>query len=481
MRIPAKPETPPPQGMLSASTASPEMRGPTPGDKPTLGQRLKEARRALGLTQDALGGADFTKGFISLLEHDRARPSVASLERIAARLGRPVSYFLEGDQTALSSKVVEVLRSRGGVELARGSFATAVETFREMRRLAAGRHDDTAELAAAVGEGEALARAGRIDEARPLLEQACRRAGEAGAVHLECRARHRLAQVELGMGRHGRALALFRAALDAARTLDGAERSFVGEIQLDYGAALSRAGRLDDAAEMYREAGRLFEETTRPDRAGEALYGLGRALADGGDYDGAMRQFERARGLLEQHEDLRRLARVREETGTLLMRSGRPAEAVPHFAACLEAMERVQDAAGACRTLIEFARCLAACGEAVRAGEVGRRAVSRSREAGRPDDEARALAVVGSLAAAARDLKEAQRALAAAAEHCEAAGMSAELVGVYKGLGQVAALQGRYKDAARHHERAFALLQNLGPADIPSVLQPPPVGAATPE
>ena len=44
----------------------------TPAPKATLGQRLRDARRALSLTQDELGRPDFTKGFISLLEHDRA-------------------------------------------------------------------------------------------------------------------------------------------------------------------------------------------------------------------------------------------------------------------------------------------------------------------------------------------------------------------------------------------------------------------------
>lgn len=447
----------------------------------TFGQRLRAARRALGLTQDELGGPDFTKGFISLLEHDRANPSVGSLERLAGRLGRPVSYFLDGGSTVVSARFLDVLRSRGRAELTRHRFDAALETFLEMRRIAAGQKDGTVDLHAAIGEGEALLGLGRLEEARTRLEEVAGGAQAAGALSLECRASHRLAEIELRRGHSGRAAALSRSALDLAARFEGAETSLRGEIHLQLGTALCRMGRLDEAADAYREARRIFEEATQPDRVGEALYGLGTVMADDGDYDGAMLHFERAQGLFEQYQDMRNLSRVRDEAGALLMQMGRAPDAVEHFTASLAAKQRVHDGAGECRTLIEFARCVMACGDPARARELAERAVARSREAGLRDEEARAQALLGALAAAAGELKAAQHALAAAARHCEDAGLTVELVGIYKDLAHVAGLAGRFREATGYHERAFQLLQSVRPAEIAAAVRVAPAPAKTVE
>ncbi len=427
----------------------------------------------LGLTQDELGRPDFTKGFISLLEHDRAKPSVGSLERIAARLGRPVSYFLDGGATVLSAKFLDVLRSRGRAELTRRRFDAALGTFVEMRRMAVARRDALVELHAVLGEGEALLGLDRLGEAQARLRDACGRAQAAGTPFVECRASHRLAEIESRNGRYGRAVSLYRIALDLARRVDpgGAEPSLRGEIYLQLGTALSRVGRLDEATEAYGEARRIFEDATQPDRVGEALYGLGSVLAKDGDYDGAMLHFERAQGLFEQYEDMRNLSRVRDQAGTLLMQIGRPADAVEHFTASLAVKQHLRDVAGECGTLTEFARCLNACGDAARAKDLAERAAVRSREAGLHDEEARAQALLGALASAAGDLKEAQRALSAAAKHCEDAGLTVELVSIYKELAHVTGLAGRYKEATAYHERAFRLLQAVRPPDIAAAVQ----------
>ena len=404
---------------------------------------------------------------------------MASLARIAARLGRPVSYFLDGGETVISAKFLDVLRSRGRAELTHRRFDAALETFGEMRRVAAGRRDALVDLHAEVGEGEALLGLGRLDEARQRLQDAYGHAQAAGAPSLECRASHRLAEIESRAGRNGRAVSLYRTALELARRLDpgGAESSLQGEIYLQLGTALCRMGRLDEAADAYTAARRIFEDATQPDRVGEALYGLGSVLAQDGDYDGAMLNYARAQGLFEQHADLRHLAEVRVQAGTLLMQMGRPADAVEHFSASLAVTQRMRDAAGECRTLTEFARCLNACGDAARAKDLAERAADRSREAGLRDEEARAQALLGRLAAAAGDLKEAQRALSAAARHCEDAGMTVELVTIYKDLAHIAGLAGRYKEATGFHERAFKLLQAVRPPDIAAAVQPVPSAA----
>ena len=60
----------------------------------TLGARLRQARQARGLSQEALAQPEFTKSYISAIERGNARPSLKALELLARRLGVPVDEFL---------------------------------------------------------------------------------------------------------------------------------------------------------------------------------------------------------------------------------------------------------------------------------------------------------------------------------------------------------------------------------------------------
>ena len=60
-----------------------------------LGQKLLGARQEAGLSQRQLCGDVITRNMLSQIEHGTARPSMATLQYLAGRLGKPVSYFLE--------------------------------------------------------------------------------------------------------------------------------------------------------------------------------------------------------------------------------------------------------------------------------------------------------------------------------------------------------------------------------------------------
>ena len=70
-----------------------------------IGERLKQARLAAGLSQRQLCGDTITRNMLSQIENGTARPSMDTLKILAQRLEKPVSYFLEEEkspeQTAL--------------------------------------------------------------------------------------------------------------------------------------------------------------------------------------------------------------------------------------------------------------------------------------------------------------------------------------------------------------------------------------------
>ena len=95
-----------------------------------LGEKLKEARLEAGLSQRQLCGDTITRNMLSQIEHGTAKPSMETLKILAARLDKPVSWFLE-EETVVSP-------NQGAMEEARRFFdreefanaLTALEGYR---------------------------------------------------------------------------------------------------------------------------------------------------------------------------------------------------------------------------------------------------------------------------------------------------------------------------------------------------------------
>ena len=73
----------------------------------TLGERIRKLRKQQKLTLEALAGNELTKGMMSLIENNKANPSMDSLSYIAERLGVEASELLEEVSTQELRNVLE--------------------------------------------------------------------------------------------------------------------------------------------------------------------------------------------------------------------------------------------------------------------------------------------------------------------------------------------------------------------------------------
>lgn len=76
-----------------------------------LGQKIRQARQALGLSQRQLCADRITRNMLSRIENGSARPSMDTLAYLASRLGKSVSYFLE-EQAVVSPNMAVMEQSR---------------------------------------------------------------------------------------------------------------------------------------------------------------------------------------------------------------------------------------------------------------------------------------------------------------------------------------------------------------------------------
>ena len=73
----------------------------------TLGERIRTLRKQRKMTLEALAGDQLTKGMLSLIENNKANPSMESLSYIAERLGVEVAELLEEVSTQELREVLE--------------------------------------------------------------------------------------------------------------------------------------------------------------------------------------------------------------------------------------------------------------------------------------------------------------------------------------------------------------------------------------
>lgn len=76
-----------------------------------LGQKIRQARLQSGLSQRQLCGEFITRNMLSQIESGKARPSMATLQYLAGRLGKSVGYFLE-EEVAASVNIACMARAR---------------------------------------------------------------------------------------------------------------------------------------------------------------------------------------------------------------------------------------------------------------------------------------------------------------------------------------------------------------------------------
>jgi len=111
-----------------------------------FGRRVRDLRVGAGLTQAQLAGADFSKGFISLVETGRTRASLRAAQIFARRLGVPLADLLEdGERGDVAARL------RGLVARARRVESALADAERLRAELAGVRAELERELADGLG------------------------------------------------------------------------------------------------------------------------------------------------------------------------------------------------------------------------------------------------------------------------------------------------------------------------------------------
>ena len=334
-----------------------------------VGDRIRQARTRIGLTQAQLAQGRYTAAYISALERGLAKPSMAALTFLSERLGVSVPDLVTEERPVVGRLEADLLLASGKHQEALDRYDALLEAGVEDRRNRAELMRGRAEALHRIGHGGEAIRAASESaelfdalvapadaawarywlaaahyqednpaEARGILLQllAEERAGLLVAADFRFRLLAQLGNVEAWDGHSERALTY----MEEARTL------------LEDSSLRQRAGFLSGLALQYRRVGDL-ERSIRVGYESLALYraanaereeaalenNLGIAFMELGNGARAETHLARARELAERHADPRLLSEVAESEARLALARNDEALAADRARAALAAVD----------------------------------------------------------------------------------------------------------------------------------------------
>ena len=427
-----------------------------------LGERVRTLRVAAGLTQSQLAGERFSKEYISQIERGKTRPTEATVEWLAQRLGVDPALLSSGISTDQRTKLESAL-ARADALSAAHRYEEAVDVYRELRSDVASMGGASLELGILTGEAWALQEVGQVKEAIELLLRAREIAERDGHSDLELAdVLYRLAVCRYKLSSLSTAIALFDQALtlaersglpcDLLRSEILQRRSRCHRLLRDYAAAhddVERALELaQDLGDRPAVANAYFQASLLAQRQGH--YVLSRSYA------------QRAKELYDALNDERNVGRLLLMLGGLTLLLGDEDSAVVHLKASYSRALDTDSPADAAQALEGIARVHLNRGQYDQAEGLARQALDLLQ--GRDDylhEVCPSQLVLGRALMERGQLEEAEACFRAADAAAEQLASISHRTEAWVALGDLAARQGHDREAARLYRNAAEALQEI--------------------
>lgn len=400
-----------------------------------------------------------------MLEHDRVRPSLATLGVLADRLREPVASLL--DAPPLPAEQARAIIQRGESLLRQHRFTDAHEVFTAGASAARESGDPRLQIRVELGVGQALAGLRQFDLAERHLVQGRSMAESISDVELTAAAANALGFLAFRGRRFAEAREIFQSALDLLSASGARDSETRGKLLANLGRVYVELGLPGQAMQYLREGASALRGAADPVQRALLLFNLGVAAERQRAFAASHAYFDQAEALLKVHENVRLLGMVKRSLGLLHLEEGRLADAEGELVESRHLAQESHDDEGMAQTLVELARLRARTGavEAARRDAAEAEAIAR-----RIHDDAEAARAAAADAEALRAAGHLELAIARytqAIEAFERLGMAADLSSACRDLAYLRLARGEYDAAAQSFARAFDLLrQSTTPSSV---------------
>jgi tetratricopeptide (TPR) repeat protein len=419
----------------------------------TLGEKVRRARKSRGLTQRAVGGGTLSESFISMLEHDKVRPSLETLRLIAGRLGVPLADLLDADPPP-SRQVAAKIDLANGL-LRQHRYTEAIESFHEAERSAGAAPGGDVAFRIQIGVGQALTGLRQFELAERHLDRAGALAGGLGRPDLVARVASATGFLSLRKRDFPAARDAFTHALSQARSIVPVDAQFEGSVLANLGRTYSELGLPAQALECFQASLDRLEPLGDLMALGSLHFNLGVAYERQQSFDLARTHLERAAVLFEAQENLRALGTVKRSLGILLLSRGQQQEGAALLRQSLALANELADDIGRAQTLTELARASTSGGELDAARAQAEEAIRLAIKVQDPAEAARAEAVMASICQKQGRLDEAAHRYTYALREFERLQAAGEVARVSRDLAFLLMERGDDTQAAQLFAKAF--------------------------
>lgn len=372
-----------------------------------IGERIREARRRAGLTQQQLAGDRYTKAYVSALETGIARPSMVALTFLSERLGLPASHFLDEQNPAWSRLEVDM-------RLAAGDWQGAADGY---RTLLDGSLDEGARAEILRGLAESEARLDHGREAIAAGAEAARIFAELGRPGDEALSRYWVAYGLYESDNETDARGLLTALLERVRGGLAVEPDFELRLLMALASVESRAGIYARSLSYLEEARGLAADLDDRRRA-TFMFSLAISYRETGDLEAAIRTGTQGLALYRSAGAELESAGIENDLALAYLASGNPGRAAEMADQARQEAERAADQRLLAAILETQAQIASATDDAAGAEALAREAAELARQTGNR------LALTAALLTLARLHRDRGDGAAAEAAFAEAAAMA---------------------------------------------------------
>jgi tetratricopeptide (TPR) repeat protein len=347
-----------------------------PEDAPaTLGQRLRQARVEAGLTQSELAEERFSKQYVSQIERDRLRPTDATIDWLAERLGVDREYLATGVDGRERERVASVV-ARAEAALQGHDYAQTIELLSGIREALPADAARDLELRALLAESWARMYVGEMREALPLLARAREIVEDTSFSDVDrAEVLFRLGCCRYRLSSIATAMALFNEALELAERSGEPSDRLRSRIFGWRSRCYRRQRDWEAAREDVERALELAQALDDP-RATADAYFLGALVAERrGQWVAARTHAERAKVLYEEIDDRANTGKLLTTLGGLTVLLGRPEESIPLFKQAFAVALEVGSEADAAQAVSSLAQVHLRTGQVDLAEEQARHAL----------------------------------------------------------------------------------------------------------
>jgi tetratricopeptide (TPR) repeat protein len=413
-------------------------------DPAAVGQRLKEARERVGLSQRQLSFPGCSPAYISRIESGDRIPSLQLLRELGRRLGVSEDYLATGATLADDGEFLEA-----EIALRLDDLETAERLYVEGLNQA-GRAEDRGRPLE--GLGQLAFRKGQPREAIRYFEDALRAYADPEFEHPSLA--ESLGRSYAVIGELESSIGIFERCLAGARD----RRDTLEEIRflVLLGFALVDAGNFGRAEELLGHALAVAKDIDDPHIRVSLYWSQSRLHAERNESETASRYARRALETLLLTEDSRRTGLAYQLLAHIELDRNRPEDALQLLQQGWPLMERNGNALERAQYRLEEARALAKLGRGEEAAALAMQ-ISGLIGDGAPEDAARSYTVLGGVYEELGESSRAREVYELAEELLKPRNPNRYLIDVYSKLADLAEREGRKDEAYEYMKKAMGM------------------------